>query len=489
VYAPTAAITGDGKLPTIIDIPGGAFMTGNSYMGGILDATHVAGLHNVVVVGVNYRQGGLGFFASEDLRAEDKDGSTGNMGLLDQRAAMQWVQKNVKKFGGNPGSVTLFGESAGAFSVAWHLVSTPSWPLFHRAISSSGTAWLSWFFQPYKGKAQEFYRQWAVKRGCSGQGGELLACLRKLPAKDLVDPPAGITVASPAYDPLGKSADFPVGPVIDGTFLMDLPINLMRADKFHKVPLLIGTNHDDGWLFKAIVEGVVPNLTGKGVKSEDDIKTFLDWSFKSSDVQNIVNAYPVSTFAKWPVALRGYDYEGMMQRMLRDLGLSCPSRAVADAWHAQGTSAYLYQFSPAPELMKYAGGIVHGLDLSFWWHRYDALKYAMPFEDLEHLATLMSCKMATFAYTGSPNAASGPTGCGSVQTSSAKWPSYDATAKQYYSFRSKAVVVQIPDKAPVYPNDEFPSNERCDMWEKVDFPFRPIPSGTKILKQRSQVIV
>jgi para-nitrobenzyl esterase len=447
-------------------------------------------MHGLVVVGVNYRQGGLGFFASEGLRAEDKDGGTGNMGLLDQRAALQWVQKNIKNFGGNPGSVTLFGESAGAFSVAWHLVSPPSWPLFHRAVSSSGTALLSWFFQPYEGKAQEFYRQWAVNRGCSSQGAELLACLRKLPAKDLVDPPPNITVSSPAYDPWQKYPDFPVGPVIDGTFLKDLPINLMRAGKFHKVPLLIGTNHDDGYVFKDVVRGVVKM---KNVNSEDDIKKFLDWAMMPSDVQNILNAYPASSFAKWPVSLAGYDYDGMMSSMLRDLALSCSSRAVADAWYAHGLSAYVYQFSPSPELMEPMGGIVHGLDLSFWWHHYDTLKWVMPFDDLKGIATLMSCKMATFAYTGSPNAAFAavplPSGCVSVQTSNAQWPAYNTTDKRFYSIRKKSVAVQIPDKAPVYPNDEFPSNERCDMWAKVDFPWRPIPSATKVLEQRSEMIV
>merc|ERR1711998_695019 len=95
----------------------------------------------------NYRLSGHGFMALPELQDEDPDGTVGNYGVQDQRAALQWVQRNIKYFGGNPGQVTIAGESAGAFSTMWQLVSPQSKGLFHSAIMESGTSKVEWFFQ------------------------------------------------------------------------------------------------------------------------------------------------------------------------------------------------------------------------------------------------------------------------------------------------------------------------------------------------------
>merc|ERR1719313_3049078 len=126
------------SLPVLVWIYGGAFILGDSEEFTIYDGQHLALRHDIVVVTFNYRLSGLGFFALPELQQEDPDGSVGNQALQDQQAALQWVQRNIAQFGGDPNRVTIAGESAGGFSVHWHLVSPRSKGLFHAAISQSG---------------------------------------------------------------------------------------------------------------------------------------------------------------------------------------------------------------------------------------------------------------------------------------------------------------------------------------------------------------
>jgi len=137
VYRPQG-VNNQSQIPVMIYIYGGGFVMGDSrhLASGMIDIynpTNIVEKHGHVFVSMNYRLGGFGFWALPELAAEQKSGTTGNYGLIDQRAAMQWVQRNIQAFGGDPNKVTIQGESAGAFSVTWHLVSPGSKGLFHGA--------------------------------------------------------------------------------------------------------------------------------------------------------------------------------------------------------------------------------------------------------------------------------------------------------------------------------------------------------------------
>ena len=126
------------KFPVLVFIHGGAFLRGcsaNSIQGAALASA--VNDNPVVVVTINYRMGPFGFLGNEMLR-DRHDGSTGNLGILDQRLALEWVQTHIAKFGGDPNRVTIAGQSAGASAVSVHLTSKPSWPLFHQAVMLSG---------------------------------------------------------------------------------------------------------------------------------------------------------------------------------------------------------------------------------------------------------------------------------------------------------------------------------------------------------------
>jgi len=227
------------RVPVMFWIYGGAYINGDGLGNGIYDGTNLVTKHDVVVVTHNYRLAVLGF----NTYTQGPHGETGTQAMADQRLAMQWTHDNVHLFGGDATALTIFGESAGAFSVLYHLVSPPSWPLFKNAILESTTTSLSWFYQP-KDLAEEMHQGWAGALGCPTGDGQLV-CLQALPGTDFMNQPSGYDGKSPIYHL------FPSGPVIDGTQfgLLDLPATLLEQGRFAQVPLLVGANKNGGSIF------------------------------------------------------------------------------------------------------------------------------------------------------------------------------------------------------------------------------------------------
>ncbi|HEX3758874.1 MAG TPA: carboxylesterase family protein, partial [Kofleriaceae bacterium] len=222
-------------LPVMIWIHGGGNVGGSASdavpfvnTGVFYDGEFLAGGHGVVVVSLNYRLGVFGFFAHPDLWAE---GSSGNQGLLDQQMAFQWVHDNIAKFGGDPGNVTIFGESAGSFDVCVHMAAPSNAGLFHHAISESGGCTT---VQPTRAEAEAAAMTFAGDMGCTGSGA--LTCLRGKPA-------ATVMASSDVAAGIG------FGPDVDTQFLPDQPRTLYDAGKIAKVPYLLGSNTDEGTLF------------------------------------------------------------------------------------------------------------------------------------------------------------------------------------------------------------------------------------------------
>ncbi|XP_042778658.1 acetylcholinesterase isoform X4 [Panthera tigris] len=214
--------------PVLVWIYGGGFYSGASSLD-VYDGRFLAQAEGTVLVSMNYRVGAFGFLALPGSRE-----APGNVGLLDQRLALQWVQDNVATFGGDPMSVTLFGESAGAASVGMHLLSPPSRGLFHRAVLQSGAPNGPWATVGV-GEARRRATLLARLVGCppGGAGGndtELVACLRTRPAQDLVDHEWHVLPQESVFR-------FSFVPVVDGDFLSDTPEALINAGDFHGLQL------------------------------------------------------------------------------------------------------------------------------------------------------------------------------------------------------------------------------------------------------------
>ena len=253
IFAPVNA---SGPLPVMVWIHGGGFIGGD----GNVSAAALAA-RGVAVVTVQYRLGIFGFLALPELAAESGTNSTGNLGVQDQAFALRWVRDNAGAFGGDAARVTIFGESAGAFSVCYHLASPGSAGLFAGAIMESGSCEAMQLFHDYP-HAVAYSQEIAAAVGCPGTGAALLACLRAARAAALqlnqtISPVAAARAARAGAPPamlraLGKVLPplYPVmswGPTVDGSpaGLLHTPIVALQSGAWNRVPLLAGTNKNE----------------------------------------------------------------------------------------------------------------------------------------------------------------------------------------------------------------------------------------------------
>jgi para-nitrobenzyl esterase len=225
VWAPVKAK----KLPVMVWIYGGGYQGGGTSEGR-QDGQYLAH-RGVIVVSMNYRLGIWGFMVHPELTAESPQHASGNYGLMDQSAALQWVKKNIEAFGGDPENVTLFGESAGSFSVSTQMASPVSQGLFQKAIGESGGAlYSSGPGAKTRGERETIDTAYAEK----AFGTSKLADLRKLTGNQLK---AAI---------MSKETPGRFGPDVDGYFLPESVASIYKAGKQAHVPLLAGWNADEG---------------------------------------------------------------------------------------------------------------------------------------------------------------------------------------------------------------------------------------------------
>lgn len=224
VYRPEAK----GKYPVMVWIHGGAFITGSG--AGTYDPSRLVA-EGVVVVTINYRLGALGFLAHPDLGTEET--GSGNYGLMDQQFALKWVQENIGSFGGDADNVTIFGESAGGHSVMNQLATPSSAGLFHKAIVQSGTYHLE--DVPLAVSENVLGTALVANTSCSGSA-DTAACLKALPVAEL----------------LAAQGDDQFIPTYGNSFSPVSPLLAILGGTFSNVPLISGSNLNEGTLFTAL---------------------------------------------------------------------------------------------------------------------------------------------------------------------------------------------------------------------------------------------
>ncbi|XP_019522361.1 PREDICTED: carboxylesterase 5A [Hipposideros armiger] len=240
IYAPAHADTGS-KLPVMVWIPGGAFQTGSA---SVFDGSALAAYEDVLVVTTQYRLGILGFFNTGDQYAP------GNWAFMDQLAALTWVQENIESFGGDPRSVTIFGESAGAISVSSIVLSPLANGLFQKAIMESGVTIIPFLKAPDEERNEDL-QVIANICGCSAADSvALLQCLRAKSSQELLS----INQKTKSFTQ-----------VVDGFFLPDEPLALLTQKAFNPIPSLIGVNNDECGYVLPLKE--IPQVLGGTNKS------------------------------------------------------------------------------------------------------------------------------------------------------------------------------------------------------------------------------
>lgn len=367
----TAAEGPEDKLPVMFWIHGGGNSAGWGHQPSY-DGTAFT-KKGIVLVTINYRLGPYGFFSHPLLSEESGHDASGNYGILDQIAALEWVRDNIAAFGGDPGMVTIFGESAGGMDVVALSVSPLSKGLYHRAIIESGS--MIWFMNhlrdstPLSESAES--RGEAYAKALLGEGTVDLAALRKVPAEDL----------------LAKVSEFSGGPVVDGWVIPDYPAIIYRQGLQHDVPLLGGTNADEGTIF---------SLRATYTTKEERLETMRERF--GEDADEILALYPAETAEE----LRASSAEFM-----GDTVFIAPTRATVRGMSTVSSKAYLYHFTRAQSEGRLASfGAFHGSEIPYVFNSARPAPGTEPATLSEtdvRLAEAMNTYWAQFAKTGDPN--------------------------------------------------------------------------------------
>ena len=416
VYTPALQNHRGGGQPVLVWIHGGGLVQDGARN---YDGTKLAA-DGTVVVTINYRLGALGFLAHPAL-ASRPGGSAGNYGLMDQQAALRWVQRNIAKFGGDPHNVTIAGQSAGGLSVLAQLVSPGARGLFQRAIVQSGTFALN---QRPLATAEANGEAFAASVGCADQTA---ACLRSVPASTLV-----------------TSFGTEIPGDVDGSVLTQPIGTALARGQFARVPVINGITHDEELLFTDAVGITVSQGTNIPLAGSPfdpaNYQANIAQALGVTDTRAaaIVAEYPLSAYPSPDVAL---------SLLVSDASFACPALQT-DRWIAAArVPVYAYQFNDDRAPVNIAPPMAlpplstHGTELPYLFDQPNAPFPAVLTADQQALAASMRTAWASFAASGSPS------------SRALSWPAFSAGAK----------VLSLETPQPRVATD-FAAAHHCSFW-------------------------
>jgi para-nitrobenzyl esterase len=397
--------------PVMVWFHGGAFFLGQS------DGYDPARLveQGVVVVTVNYRLGLLGFLAHPALTAESAYGGSGDYGLMDQQAALRWVERNIALFGGDPRNVTIFGQSAGGLSVHSHLASTDSAGLFDRAIIQSGAYALT---QAPLATAEAAGVNFATAAGCPDQSA---ACLRAAPVANLLA--------------AGGAAGFT--PNIDNKVLTQTVRSALTAGTFNQVPLLEGSNRDEWRLFVGLTEvatGVPLSAAGYPAAIAATLR------IPPAQANAIATLfYPLGAYPSPSVALGAVGTDAIF---------ACNSRVSARLASAF-VPTFVYEFDDpnAPQRflppLSFPTGAYHSSEIQYVFDTDSAVPSPGFTAEQQALADQMVDYWTDFAKRGDPN---------------------DADSPAWAAYSNATDTIQSLAPSGVQPTTAFAATHKCSFW-------------------------
>ncbi|XP_073706842.1 cAMP-regulated D2 protein [Garra rufa] len=420
-------------LPVMVWIHGGDFIAGSASKP-LYDGRFISNYSNTVVVNMEYRLGAFGFLVTGK---DPESSAVGNYGILDQQAALCWVQENIAAFGGDPKKVTLFGESAGAQSVCLHLMMQSSESLFRYAAIQSSP-----FSVPLKTRWDAMQLGWdfAKLTNCSVFD---LPCLRSLGSHDVLN--AQVKSGSKIINPFRFLEVFETwGPFIDEELIREQPIKAFQTGHWQSYkPVIFGTNSEEGVTF-------VYNVFNQSLSM---LKCVLYTAA-------IFKQHALKILHKYIPFYRNQDRRVMLSQIVTDYIFLCPTRCAANS--GVGGAVWLYVFDHAPSDHNIWTGrpycynhTCHGAELPFLFDSAPSTNFTLtPQETI--LANQMACYWGAFAHMGDPNSRSEQTHfC--AQQRLPVWPRYTATEGWPILNLTLQLHPQHGDR------DHF-----CDFWDRLD---------------------
>lgn len=409
VWTPGADRT---KRPVMVWIHGGAFTIGSGSQG-IYDGSVLARRGDVVVVTINYRMGPFGFLRLKDI-TDGKIPSSGNEGLLDQIAALEWVRDNIADFGGDPENVTIFGESAGGMSVGCLMAMPNARRLFHKAIPQSGSCNNT----PPAERANRIAERILAKIGVSGANA-----IRALSTEQLL---------KSSLLPDGRTPDPELGmayqPITDGIYLPKPPIEMVREGSASGLAVMVGSTLDE-WKLFAAMDPTIRTLDRSGL-----VARFIR-RLTPGAAEGLVGAYEQ--------ARRGRNDStsvfDLFAAIETDRVFRMPGIRLAEIQGKRESQVYNYLFTWPSPAMNGALGSCHALELGFVFgtnHLPGMPPFAGSGPAVEKLATQMQDAWLAFARSGDPS-------CDSIGA----WPRYDESRRSTMIFDSTSKAVDAPFEA------------------------------------------
>lgn len=420
VWAPA---TGSGH-PVMFYIHGGGFLVGDAGdmgIGPLLNGKYLAASRDVVVVTINYRLGALGFLTHPSLAAESPRGVSGNYGLMDMIAALQWVQTNIGNFGGDPNRVMIFGHSAGASATCALLVSPLASGKFSSAAIQSG-----WCGAPLMGERIAAGLQVAANLNCPGTGAATAACLRQLQPQAILTQVGSFDRNYYIFAPWKTSHTLAAGPTVDGFVLPDPPLTMLEQGRHNHVPLIVGSTRDEFQFF-------IADLTK--IRTCSDHVDYITKQFEN-DADAVLAQYPC------PFNLGAR--EASVQAA-GDFYFTCPARrAVRAAAASQTEPVYQYLFSYQFQTPPFLILASHLADIPYVFGTFlETVMFPSPW------AAQVQQYWTEFAKRGDPNAP------GLV-----RWSTYDRTKDNFLNFGNLMISEERNLK-----------RGHCNFWDTLSSPF------------------
>ncbi|MRG87783.1 carboxylesterase/lipase family protein [Salinibacillus xinjiangensis] len=386
---------GEKKRPVMVWIHGGAFLSGSGSSSWYNGATFVE-RDDVVVVTLNYRLGIMGFLHLGEIGGEEYT-TSGNCGLLDQIAALEWVQENIEAFGGDPNRVTVFGESAGAMSIGALLAMPAAKGLFQQAILQSGAAnnVLS------TAKATEVANKMLSALNVEPNQ---LSKLYDIPIEDLLEASELVPMMS-------------LGPVVDGVSIPKHPSEALAEGAAKDIPVLIGTNKDEWRLF-----------------------SFFEPMWKDPDESTKQAIFQQTFRDSWPKLAEKFVDEreglthGLYDRLMTMQVFSEPAIRLAESQLKHDTPIWMYRFDWQSPVFNGGLQACHALELPFVWNTLDYAEHLTgDGPERQRVADQMQAAWISFVKNGEPRAEGMP-----------EWPAYDTDKRKTMLIHTESKVESDP---------------------------------------------